>query len=133
MSHALIYCIPDSSLESYFSEILRVLKPKGTCLISTVANLSPLAKLSCVIKRHVGIRSNQKGWKQTGWMRDKKHIIKFMPSYATIKSVRNIRHNQLPNVFKEYRIVRHGGNLLIWISEHIYPLINAAVTFEIAK
>ncbi len=126
LSHAVIYCIPDASLRTYFSEMLRVLKPGGTCLVSTVANLSPQQKFYHMFKA----KKTPDGWKQTGWLRDKKHIMKFVPSNAKIETVLNLKHLR---PFKGQGFSEAWGNVLKWFSENISPITNTAVAFEIVK
>lgn len=128
-SHALIYCIPDKHLTPYFNEILRVLKPGGVCIVSTVANISIKDKINILLGRE----TIPAGWKQTGWSRDTHHIRKHIPATAKINRIHHFRHDKVPPVLMTNGEANGIGRLIIWLSRHIYPLINSIVAFELTK
>ena len=129
LSHGVIYCIPDSLLKVYFSEMLRVVKPGGTCLVSTAANLPPINKLKIALGKN---KKPNSSWKQTGWQRDKKHIISRIQPDIKIERIRNMMHG-VPNILKRQGKPNFFGELLLWFSKNIYPFTNSVVAFEIKK
>jgi hypothetical protein len=109
--------------------MMRVVKPGGACIVSTVANICPKDKLNVLLKKD----TNPKGWKQTGWSRDKKHITRLIPPEARIARIFNLEHDKLPPVFRKNGRNPAIGRLIVWLSTHIYPLTNTTVAFHLVK
>lgn len=126
LCHAVVSCIPDALLMPCFKEMLRVLKPGGLCMVSCSANLSPYIKT----KIWAGKYNYPPGWKQIGWLRDRRHIVRRFPSGTKLLGIQHLQHD-LPVFLK--RRHRFIGHAIQQLSRRVYPLINQVNAFEITK
>lgn len=127
VSHAVAYSLPDELLPKYFSELLRVTKRGGRCLVSEASNISPLYRAQFLFAGS----SRPAGWKQTGWSRDARHLRGRFPSTAAVVRTVRFRHNQLPSMLRnEWASI---GRALAWASAHWYPCIHSVIGFELLR
>lgn len=89
-----IYAIPNSDLERLFAEIDMVLKINGGFIISSSATIDlkenikeKIRRLYCFLTGKEKKINPPQEWKQTGWLRDKEEIEKYM-HFSQYKKIR---------------------------------------------
>lgn len=82
-SFAVIYCIPDEYLKSYFKSIMDALNPNGFALVGCSSNYHFQSKIVHFV-RIMFPKFKRVGGKQTGWLRDVNSVKQFIPKQAII-------------------------------------------------
>lgn len=123
-SFAVIYCIPDESLADYFKLIMNTLNPKGWALVGCSANYSLKSKIVNLI-RFIFPKLKRKNVKQTGWLRDIRHVKKFIPKQVTIEDLYKFEYFSGKKSGGVYS-TRHAIEIF---QKHIFPISNRSYMF----
>ena len=135
ISHAVVYCIDDEELNNFYSEKFRVLKNNGLVFMSTGSNISIFSKIKIYLKKI--LKKNDKPchhYKQTGWQRDVKHVLRYLPVCAFVNKITyGGEENDIP-LFLKNKYFRFIIYILIFISKNIYPILgNYSKIFIVKK
>lgn len=123
-SFAVIYCIPDEFLADYFKLIMNMLNPQGRALVGCSANYSLKSKIVNLI-RFIFPKFKRKNVKQTGWLRDVRHVKQFIPEQVTIENIYK---------FDYFSGKKSGGTLPVKYAieifqKYIFPFSNRSYMF----
>mgnify|MGYP001189413289 CR=1 FL=1 len=133
ISDSLIYCLEDTEINTFFKESLRVLKKNGINIITISSRLSIARKLHLFLKKI--INKNFKvnyikdiNLKQTGYMRDINHIMKFLPKNAKIKKIQICGSEyDFGRLFLKFHF------FINFFSKKIFPILGYKAMFKIIK
>ena len=134
ISDCLIYCLEDNEINNFFRECLRVLKKNGINIISIDSRLSLVRKLYLFLKKITNKNFNinythDTNIKQSGYMRDVKHILKYLPKNAKIEKthIGLNTENDFGKIFLKLK------PFLIFFSSKIYPILGTKAIFKFKK
>jgi SAM-dependent methyltransferase len=121
-SMGVVFCIPDDQLTGFIKNHTQNLAPGGRLFLGCVANISNLLKL----RLKLWGKKDYTGWKQIGWMRDAKEVVRFFPQELQLERLYQITHQgQAPNN------IPLVGSLIRSISRNVFPLSNSSYLFEL--
>ena len=125
-SNAVIYCLQDEELRSYFQTLANHTGPKGLIIVSTAANISLLFKLV----RFLGGGKHKRYWKQTGWMRDWNGIKRFLSLDCELEKLEYYNHDgHIPLKMK----LPMFAKLVYLFSRNVYPISNSGFGIFLRK
>lgn len=116
-SYAVIYCIADDYLESFFNQLSLSMNKNGIMLVGCSSNFFLLSKLKTLIKQN----KPTKLMKQTGWRRDVAHVRRYISKPLHIEKTHHFNHSynpRLPLIIRQF-------------SKRIVPISNASYIFVI--
>jgi 2-polyprenyl-3-methyl-5-hydroxy-6-metoxy-1,4-benzoquinol methylase len=125
-SHAVIYCIPDKFLLSYFETLVRHTRPGGSIFVGSAATISPLMKLRLLLLQ----KKQRNNTKQTGWIRDWHHIQQFLPNTVEVIGKRFAAHDGQVPLGNKLPLLR---KVISKVSKNIYPLSYSTLFIHLKK
>ena len=125
-SMAVIYCIADESLESFFEVLASNVKSTGSIFVGCVSNI-PVFQLIKNLIKNIFIKFGIMKWshvnrgvKQSGWVRSSREVKKYIPSKLKVDRLFNTHH---------FHVSINAPSFVCRISQNIIPLTNVGYLF----
>jgi len=127
-SFAVIYCIPDEFLSNYFKLIMNALSPQGLALIGCSSNYSLKIKIIKFI-RSVLPKIKKENYKQTGWLRDVRHVRRFFPKHVIIDNLYAFGYFSGKKIGRALSV----QYAIEFFQKKIFPITNQSYLFVLRK
>jgi SAM-dependent methyltransferase len=114
-SFAVIYCIPDEYLTSFFNLIYKLTKPGGVCLVGCSSNYNIMLQLINFLNP-----KRRAGTKKIGYLRSVSYLNRFVPSNLGIFKIFKLDHFSFPRFKKVVGVISR----IVWpISDASYLIV----------